>query len=391
LLVWPLANLRHHPWTSALSAIAIALASFLVLSFSGFISHYQNAVDDEVEGLGYDMLITARGCPYEAATLMLRGGVGLRYMSSATLGRIETDEDIAAVFPTLIHPIRDQASEGGMLLFRGVLPASFSAQGLVFDAGEIFEEGSPGVVLGHEIAELEQLKVGDSFLIPEGITRSASSIPVRGVLARTGGQLDGSVMMSLSGLQSFFGLENKLTGVGVQLHSSSRASAQTVQDRYEEDPALQVVQLSAVVERLRMATDRMRSLVVLMSGLVAFLALSLVLTTAVLRASAEHAQVVVLHAAGLSKTFLFLAAVVENVLVVAVGLTLGGLATVFGGHFVGALLGSQLSYVPEGFRSGADLAAFSCLALVGFVFALIAALPRWLRLQRTRAYQMRGS
>ena len=391
LLLWPYANLRHYRWTSGLSAVAIGLATFLILSFSGFVSQYQSTVDQEVEGLGYDMLITARGCPYEAATLMLRGGVGLRYMPAGTLGQIDADEDVLTSFPTLIHPIRDEASDGGMVLFRGVSTESFSARGLSFRAGSVFAEGQLGLVLGHEIAELEQLTVGDSFLVPEGISRPATSLPVLGVLSRSGDQLDGSVMMSLSAMQSFFGLEDKLTGVGVQLHSDSRARAEVVRDRYEQDPALQVVQLSAVLERLRVATDQLRSLVLLMSGMVGFLALSLVLVTATLRASADHSQVVVLHATGLSKTFLFLAAVVENFLVVGVGLLLGGLGTVLAGQWVVAVLGAQLLYVPEDLGLGFEFGTMAWLVLAGCLLAVISALPRWVRLQRTRPYQMRGA
>jgi len=382
---------RQHRLTSILSCLAIALASFLILSFSGFVSRYQSAVEQEVDGLGYDMLITARGCPYEAATLMLRGGVGLRYMPSGSLRSIQSDKDIASVFPTLIHPVRDPASDSGMLLFRGVAVESFTARSLVFEQGEAFESGDVGVVLGHEIAELEQLSVGDSFLIPKGLNRPATPVPVVGVLARNGGQEDGSLMMSLPALQALFGLEDKLTGVGVQLSDSAGNSLQAVQERYEKDPALQVVQLSAVLERLRMATDNLRTLVVLLGSLIGVLALGLVFVTTLLRASVAHAQVVVLHAVGLSRGFLFLAAVVENGLIVGAGVALGALATFAGGNAVGAVLGAQLDYVPSGTGVGIDVGALMGLVLVGLCFAILAAVPRWIRLGRSHPQQMRGA
>jgi putative ABC transport system permease protein len=374
------ANLRQHRLTSVLSSLSIAVAAFLILSLSGFVSRYEKAVDAEVAGLGYDMLITARGCPYEAATLMLRGGVGLRYMPAGSLGKIRSDPDIAAVFPTLIHPVRDPASDTGMLLFRGVSAESFAARGLVFEAGSSFEQGVPGLVLGYAIAELEQLRVGDSFLIPEGLGRPAISVPVVGVLARNGGQEDGSLMLSVEALQVLFSLEDKLTGVGVQLSPGARSKAQEVQDRYEQDPALQGVQLSAVLKRLRQATDQMRSLVWVLSGFVGFLALGLILVTAVLRASAAHAEVRALHAAGLSKRFLFLAAVVENALLLGVGLCLGALATVLAGPALATLLGAQLAYLPDAAVVGLSWRPLSVLAGLCLGFSFLAALPRWFRL-----------
>jgi len=198
-------------------------------------------------------------------------------------------------------------------------------------------------------------------------------------------------MMSLTALQALFGLEDKLTGVGVQLSDSAGNSLQAVQERYEKDPALQVVQLSAVLERLRMATDNLRTLVVLLGSLIGVLALGLVFVTTLLRASVAHAQVVVLHAVGLSKGFLFLAAVVENGLIVGAGVALGALATFAGGNAVGAVLGAQLDYVPSGTGVGIDVGALMGLVLVGLCFAVLAAVPRWIRLGRSHPQQMRGA
>ena len=367
----------------------MALAAFVALSLTGFVSQYQSSVEDEVDGLGYDMLITARGCPYEAATLMLRGGVGLRYMPSGAVAEIEKDEDIAAVFPTLIHPIRDPASETGMLLFRGVSSGSLQAKGLLLREGSGLEGAGPGVLLGHEIAQLEQLSAGDRFLVPEGLNRPAKALPVLGVLERSGDQFDGSVMMSLSELQSFFGLEGKLTGVGVQLDASARARAQEVQDRYEQDPALQVVQLSVVLDRLRRATDRMSEMVLLMSSLVAVLALCMLFSTALLRASAEQRQVYVLHAIGLSTSFLFLATLVENLIVVFLGIGLGALATVAFGDLLGSALGEQLAYVPDTAQVSLSCAALCSVILAGLCFSVLAALPRILRLRGAGPQQLR--
>jgi hypothetical protein len=372
-----------------LSSLAIALAAFVILSLSGFVSQYQSAIEEEVEGLGYDMLITARGCPYEAATLMLRGGVGLRYMPGGALAEIEADEDVVAVFPVLIHLVRDPASETGMLLFRGMSEGSFEARGLVFREGKGFEAGLPGVVLGHEIAELELLVAGDAFLVPEGLDRPAQSLPVLGVLERAGDQLDGSVMMALPALQTLFGLEDRLTGVGVQLKRGSEQTAQRVQDRYEQNPALQVVQLSAVLERLRLATDRMAAMVVLMSSVVALLALCLLFNTALLRASAEHRQVVVLHAIGLSSLFLFLATVVESFFVVLLGLGLGALGTVAFGDVLGGALADQLPYVPDSAHVSLGSNVFLALLLAGLAFSFLSAVPRLIRLQSARPQQMR--
>ena len=116
LLTWPLANVRHAPWTSLASIIAVGAAAYIAATLFGFVTGYQQATEEDVDRLGYDLLITAKGCPYEAATLMLRGGVGLQYMPAGVVTRIGSEAEVAATFPMLIHPIRSPGDDAGMVV-----------------------------------------------------------------------------------------------------------------------------------------------------------------------------------------------------------------------------------------------------------------------------------
>ena len=82
------------PWVSLTSVSLIALATMMAISLLGFIEGYQRAAEEDIDNLGYDLLITAKGCPYEAATLMLRGGVGLQYMPSGVVERLRNEESV---------------------------------------------------------------------------------------------------------------------------------------------------------------------------------------------------------------------------------------------------------------------------------------------------------
>ncbi|MEE2751374.1 MAG: ABC transporter permease [Myxococcota bacterium] len=348
LLIWPLANIRLARWISAISVLGVAFAVFLVTTLQGFVSGYQQAVSRDVDGLGYDLLITARGCPYEAATLMLRGGVGLRYMPDSVLESLRADGDVAAVFPTLIHPVRDPLAPAGMTLLKGVVPEVFEARGLSLLKGEWLSAGSEGVVLGFEAAEIEQRHVGDAWLVPGGVKGEALSLPVLGVLERTGSQLDGTVLMELSALQKYFGLEDRLTGAGLQLSSGSSVAREGVRDRYESDPALQVISLDSVVETLRLAMANLHSVVGILSGFMAVLAAAVLFNTSMLRSLAEHRRLVTLHAIGIGYGFIATAALIENLILVCSGTLLGvGLSVLLGG-WSDVWLGSYLPYVPSG-------------------------------------------
>ena len=154
LFVWPLANIRDNRWTAGASVVGVALAVFLVTSLIGFVGGYERGVSRDVDRMGFDMLVTARGCPYEAATLMLRGGVGMRYMPDGVTQRLIGEPEVEALFPMLIHPVRSMDSSGGMILFKGVVADLFEAQGLSLFEGEWISQSSQAgsVVLGFEAA-----------------------------------------------------------------------------------------------------------------------------------------------------------------------------------------------------------------------------------------------
>ncbi|MDP6942669.1 MAG: ABC transporter permease, partial [Myxococcota bacterium] len=321
LLTWPLANVRHTPWTSAAAIGAVAAAAYLAATLLGFVTGYQAAVEDDVDRLGYDLLITAKGCPYEAATLMLRGGVGLQYMASDVVTRLRKEAAVSATFPMLIHPIKSPGDAGGMTLLKGVDVGWRASLDLQLVEGEWYEEGpdglqGEGVVLGFEAAELQQRHAGDPYLLYNAKAKRFDETTVRGILARTGTQVDGTVLLPIQTVQRDHDLPGKLTGVGVQLSEAGRLDAQAVRDRYEADAALQVIPLSSVVETLRAAMANLRGVVRLLSGFLVGLAGVVLVNTALVRALAEHQGRVMLHAIGFSEGFIGLAALVENLVLV---------------------------------------------------------------------------
>ena len=86
----------------------------------------------------------------------------------------------------------------------------------------------------------------DSTLLYNPLTRKEVPIPVRGILERTGTQVDGTILVPLSYLQQEYQLAGKLTGVGVRLTSAGRLDRENFVEQYNRESALQVVTLSKV-------------------------------------------------------------------------------------------------------------------------------------------------
>jgi len=343
LLLWPLANLRQHPWVSGTVVCSVAAVVFVVGTLAGFMRGYEAAVTRDVDRMGFDLLVTARGCPYEAATLMLRGGVGLRYMPDGVVERLAADPAVAATHPTLIHPLRDPDSTSGMALVKGVTPSFRDARRLSLADGAWLGEAE-GVVLGFEAAELAQRRAGDAFLLP-GLD---TPLVVAGVLERTGSQLDGTVLMELGEAQARFGLPGRLTGVGVQVHPEHRDALDALRERYDNEAALQVIALDTVTAALRAAMEDLRGVVTILTGVLGVLGAALLGNTTLLRALSEHRRHAALRAVGFPPLWIGAAMLVETALLVGPATLLGLGIAVAAGDASGAQLAGYLPYAPSG-------------------------------------------
>ncbi len=377
LFTWPLANIARSPWTSTVTFVAVFVATFLATSLLGFVEGYQQRVEEDVDRLGYDLLITAKGCPYEAATLMLRGGVGLKYMPSGVVDRLKKEEAVTGLFPMLIHPIKVPGADQGITLLKGVAPGWYQSLNLQMREGDWYSESQEtltgeGIILGYEAAELEKRHVGDPYLLYDGKTESFVETKVRGVLERTGTQVDGTVLLPLNRVQSRYDLPGKLTGVGVRVRSDSPTALEELRDTYNLEPELQVVSLSKVEETLRNAMANMHDVIGLLAAILALMAAGILLNTTLLRTLSEQKRFVTLRIIGIPAWFIGGAAVVENLLLTLFALGTGlAMALLTGGH-TSTFLVSYLPYAPEGNLVSVSPSLLALMGIVGLGLALVA-------------------
>src|SRR5437588_153023 len=176
-----LKNLRRRPIRTGLTVAGVALAVNVAVSLGGFMLGYSGAIDKSIDMLGFQVMIMAKGCPYEAATMMLKGGTGLLYLPADTYNKVKSDPEIESITPIFVgvaqkqgSGIRDDAGAANFTVVSGIDVASYRVMKpwIVFKKGPGYENGrwfTPGsrdeVVLGFEAAEYEQRKVGDTFYV----------------------------------------------------------------------------------------------------------------------------------------------------------------------------------------------------------------------------------
>src|SRR5215813_841405 len=116
ILSWK--NLRRRPVRSGLTVAGVALAVTVAVSLGGFMLGYSGAIDKSINMLGFQVMIMAKGCPYEAATMMLKGGTGLLYLPADTYDKVKADPQIESITPIFVGVAEKQGSsirddEGG--------------------------------------------------------------------------------------------------------------------------------------------------------------------------------------------------------------------------------------------------------------------------------------
>src|ERR1041384_7003058 len=105
-----LKNLRRRVVRTGLTIAGVALAVTVAVSLGGFMLGYRGAIDKSINMLGFQVMIMAKGCPYEAATMMLKGGTGLLYLPSDTYEKVKGDPDIESITPIFVGVAQKQGS-----------------------------------------------------------------------------------------------------------------------------------------------------------------------------------------------------------------------------------------------------------------------------------------
>jgi putative ABC transport system permease protein len=238
-------NLLRKKTRSALTILGIGLSAWVLVSLLGFNKGYEAALNKDIDNMGFQVLVTAKGCPYEAATLMLKGGTGLRYMKEEVIADILKHSEVEKVTPQLMAAVFDpnQGETGAINAYLGVDPATFPAMKayLKFKQGVWFTDpAAMEAVVGYEAAELEQREVGDKLLILD----KNVELKVVGVLSRSGTADDGTIFVPLRTVQKIFGKEGLITAAGIKVNKN--ANMNELENKLYDLPDVQVVSMAQV-------------------------------------------------------------------------------------------------------------------------------------------------
>ncbi len=337
-----LKELRRHRTRSALTISGVALSVCVLVSLLGLGTGYRTSLIHSIDRLGYHVLVTSKGCPYEAATLLMQGGVIPMYMDEAIHREILRDADVATTTRLFLGSL--PVHREGFSLITGIEDSFLEMKPwLTFQRGEWFGEGATDeVILGYSVAAYYRKNIGDDF--PLG--GMGQTFRVRGIFDRSGTQDDGTIFVPLGVAQRLFDKKEKLTGIGVKLKNLSRIDG--FSERVFEIPSVQVITMAQVQRTLLDLLGTARFFI----GTVAIVAVAIavlgVMNTMLIAVFERTREIGVMRAIGASRGDVFALICAETLTICTIGGIAGGGIAVLGSRMASEAVRAILPFAPPG-------------------------------------------
>jgi putative ABC transport system permease protein len=370
-------NLLRKRVRSLLTLVGIALSSWVLVSLLGFNHGYETALSKDIDNMGFQLMIMAKGCPYEAATMMLKGGTGLKYMKESIMGEVAKEPDVEKTTPILMAAAFDpnKGESGGVAVYFGVEPKTFSEMKpfFKFRKGAWFtQDNTYEAVMGYEAAELEQREVGDMILIPVKNVQ----FKVVGILARTGTQDDGTIFVPLKTAQKVFGKPDEITTLGIKVKKGIDSAR--LEEKLYQLQDVQVVSMAQVKDTIMKLISTAKVMVLSIAMIAILIAMVGVINTILTSVWERFQEIGILKTIGAMPGDIFQLIWIETLILCTTGGVLGIVLALILSRVTDIVIRSILPYAPGGGLVLIDLklvlitlAGIMCIGLLSGIY------PAW--------------
>lgn len=334
-------NLVRRRTRTVLTIAGVAIAVALLFTLLAFNTGYERELNREVGGLGFHMLAVPKGCPYEAASLIIHGGIIPKYLDAGDLAMVRAVPGVTVATPLLLHQF---VKNGTPHIVYGMEPEGIAAIKPWWNVeGRYFTDGEQRVmVVGRDLADKEHLTVGS--VIPFGQEREP--FVVVGILGRTGSQDDGFHFVPLAEAQRVFGKDGKITAIALKIDDLSHTMS--VSGSLEKIPDLQVVTMAQVTGTILSLIGSARTLFYSVMALAVIISGSGIANTLLMSIHERMREFGMLKAIGASGSDIARLVLTETLIITTAGGAIGVAGAAVAGPLVESFVRSSLPYAPAG-------------------------------------------
>jgi putative ABC transport system permease protein len=206
------ANLTRRWMRTLVTASGVAVATAAVFSLLSFQRNYQAGLSKDLDRLGASILVVPKGCPYDAASLALRGASWPCYLKQSYVDGVARTPHVLVAAPVLMSAMF-LPTTGAQVVYCGVLPNIVPLKRLWRIQGQMLQ--SPGdILVGSDIAKSNGWQVGQRVALP-GLPNAWGH--VAGILKPTQSNDDLFIYMPLADAQRIFQRPGQITHILVRL------------------------------------------------------------------------------------------------------------------------------------------------------------------------------
>jgi len=334
-------NLLRRRGRTILTVLGVAIAVAVLFSLLSFNSGYEKQLSGELDRLGIHILAVPKGCPYEAAALIIHGGVIPKYLSNADVEHAKNIEGIDIASPMLLHQF---FKDGTPHIVYGVNMADMAQLKPWWKVdGRFFSDDEDKVmVIGSSLAEKEKLKAGDT--LPFGPDKIPFTIV--GVLEQTGTQDDEFHFLPLPVAQQTFGKSDQITTIAIRVKDVSQITE--ISKQLESIPDVQVVTITQVMGTIMNLVGSARTLLISVIVVAIIISAVGIMNTLLMSVNERTREFGMMKAIGASGMDIGKLVLIETMLITVVGGILGLLLSISGSSLIEGFVKGIIPYAPDG-------------------------------------------
>ncbi|MCX6005903.1 MAG: ABC transporter permease, partial [Chloroflexi bacterium] len=334
-------NLMRRRVRTSLTITGVAIAIAVLFSLLAFNAGYEKQLSGELGSMGINMLAVPKGCPYEAASLIIHGGVIPKYLSYDDLEKVRNIDGVEIASPMLLHQFfkddKPHIVYGINIDDQKQLKPWWKVE------GRYFTEGESGVmVVGRSLAEKEDLKVGQVLQFgPTGVPTT-----IVGILERTGTQDDEFHFLPLADSQKIFGKEGQITTIAVKVKDVSQISA--IGKKMEQIPDIQVVTMTQIQGTIMNLVGSAQTLLFSVIIIALFISAVGIMNTLIMSVNERTREFGMMKAVGASGWDVSGLIVMETLILTLIGCAVGLIVALAGSKLVESFVRGVIPYAPAG-------------------------------------------